>query len=223
MPVDVHETEKSISIPRLGGSGHDRPPRMNANDGRLRALQDGSPPPGSTAIWVGIAAITMTFAALTSALVVRQGSGMDWQRLALPNILLLNTLILLVSSVTLELFRRDFLPATGMADPQSQVTGLWLYATLLLGMFFVAGQYIAWKQLQGEGLYLASNPSSSFFYLLTAAHALHVLGGLGGLTYILVKLRRTTLRKSTLDVATKYWHFMDVLWVYLLVLLWAKL
>ena len=222
MPVDINEIEKSVSIPRLGGSGHDRPPRMNANDGRLRALQDGSPPPGSTAIWVGIAAITMTFAALTSALVVRQGSGMDWQRLALPNILFLNTLVLLVSSVTLELFRRDFLPATGNGVT-SHANGLWLYATLALGLVFVGGQYVAWKKLQGEGVYLASNPSSSFFYLLTAAHALHVLGGLGGLLYIVTKLQRTTLRKSTLDVATKYWHFMDVLWVYLLVLLWAKL
>jgi cytochrome c oxidase subunit III len=222
MPVDVREATKSIAIPRLGASGHDRPPRLNANDGRLRTLQEGSPPPSSTAIWVGIAAISMTFAALTSAMIVRQGSGMDWQRLSLPNILFLNTVILIASSVTLEMFRHKWSPA-GKAPAPSDPTTLWLYVTVVLGVFFVAGQYIAWKKLQAEGLYLASNPSSSFFYLLTAAHAVHVLGGLGGLLYIAARLRRATLYTSTLNVATKYWHFMDVLWVYLLVLLWAKL
>ena len=88
---------------------------------------------------------------------------------------------------------------------------------------FVVGQYIAWAQLRAQGLYLATNPNSSFFYVLTAVHALHVLGGLGGLLRVIRKMGNSTLRKSTLDATAYYWHFMDGLWVYLLVLLWMKL
>src|SRR3989441_2503976 len=98
-----------------------------------------------------------------------------------------------------------------------------LYATLLLGLVFVMGQYAAWLDLRSQGLYLATNPSSSFFYVLTAVHGLHVLGGLAGLIYVIRKLRRSVLRRSTLDAACYYWHFMDILWLYLLWLLWMKL
>jgi cytochrome c oxidase subunit 3 len=224
MPATVQDPKTELyQAPKRGRSGHDGPPNLVPTDGRLRTLHDGSPPPGSTAIWVGIAAITMTFAALTSALVVRQGAGMDWQHLALPNILFLNTLILLASSVTLELFRRRFLASAPGPSQAMNDAAPWLYGTLALGVLFLVGQYMAWRQLSAEGLYLASNPSSSFFYLLTAAHGLHLLGGLGGLLYLVTKLRQLTLRKSTLDVASKYWHFMDLLWVYLLALLWMKL
>jgi cytochrome c oxidase subunit 3 len=87
----------------------------------------------------------------------------------------------------------------------------------------VTGQYVAWAQLRGEGLYLATNPSSSFFYLLTVAHALHILGGIAGLAYVIRKLDKSELRRPTLDAASRYWHFVDVLWVYLLLLLWMKL
>jgi cytochrome c oxidase subunit III len=221
MPIEAPEKqERARGIPQLGRSGHDRPPELHAGDGNLRTLQDNSPPPGSTAIWVGIAAISMTFAALTSALVVRQGAGMDWQHLALPNILFLNTLILVASSVTLEMFRRRFAVGDGSI---ANADDPWLYATFALGALFLAGQYLAWRQLQAEGLFLASNPSSSFFYVLTAAHALHLLGGLGALVYVMRKLQTGILRPITLAVASKYWHFMGVLWIYLLALLWMKL
>jgi cytochrome c oxidase subunit 3 len=72
-------------------------------------------------------------------------------------------------------------------------------------------------------LFLATNPSSSFFYVLTAAHALHVFGGLGGLVRAIRKLGNSTLRRSTLDATSYYWHFMDVLWLYVLFLLWSKI
>jgi heme/copper-type cytochrome/quinol oxidase subunit 3 len=98
----------------------------------------------------------------------------------------------------------------------------WLYITLLLGLFFVAGQYAAWQQLRAQGIYLATNPSSSFFYLLTVVHAIHVLGGLGGLVYVIRKLRKSALRRSQLVATARYWHFMGILWVYLLSLLWMK-
>ena len=99
----------------------------------------------------------------------------------------------------------------------------WLYITLFLGLLFVAGQYVAWKQLAAQGLYLATHPSSSFFYVLTATHALHVLGGLGGLIYAIRKLNKSALRRNTVVATARYWHFMGVLWVYLIVLLWIKL
>src|SRR5260370_17331429 len=93
----------------------------------------------------------------------------------------LNTLVLLASSVTLEISRRKVARFMGGPRTSGLNPSLWLYATLLLGGVFVAGQYAAWLQLRSEGFYLATNPNSSFFYLLTAIHALPVLGGLAGL------------------------------------------
>lgn len=185
--------------------------------------KDYAPPPARTAIWVALAAIGMTFAAFTSALIVRQGSALDWHHLTLPSVLYWNTLVLLASSVTLEVSRRRISAFMGGDKTSSGNPALWLYVTLLLGVVFVVGQYAAWLQLRSEGLYLATNPNSSFFYLLTAVHGLHVLGGLAGMTYVIRKLRRTVLRRSTLDSFSYYWHFMGILWVYLLGLLWMKL
>ena len=192
-------------------------------DGQVRLVQEYAPPPASTGIWVGLAAISMTFAALTSALVVRKGASLDWRHFSLPWILYVNTGILLASSVTLEIARRRV--AAYMGGMRSRIADLarWLYVTLGLGLLFVAGQYVAWRQLSAQGLYLATNPASSFFYVLTAAHVLHVLGGLGGLVRVILKLGKAVLRRSTLDATSRYWHFMDVLWVYLLLLLWMKL
>jgi cytochrome c oxidase subunit 3 len=183
------------------------------------------PEPVRTGIWVGLAAITMTFAAFTSALVVRQGSAVDWDHLVLPRILYLNTAILLLSSLTLEAARRRVASfVRGQGATRAQAMQL-LASTLGLGLVFVAGQYVAWLQLRSQGLYLATNPNSSFFYVLTAVHAIHVLGGLGGLLLVIRRFGRTvsTLRKSTLDATSYYWHFMGILWVYLMFVLWLKL
>lgn len=193
------------------------------NDGKLPAVQEYAPVPSKTGIWVALAAISMSFAAFTSALVVRQGSSLDWHHLALPPVLYFNTLILLVSSVTLELARRRVAVFMGGERASDLNPARWLYVTAFLGVVFVAGQYAAWLDLRSQGLYLATNPNSSFFYLLTAVHALHVIGGLAGLIYVLGKLHKTVLRRSTLDSFSYYWHFMGILWVYLLLLLWMKL
>jgi cytochrome c oxidase subunit 3 len=160
---------------------------------------------------------------LTSALIVRQGSAFDWRHLDLPRILYLNTVVLLASSVALEVARRQVDGFMIGLSNQVASPARWLYITLFLGLLFVAGQYAAWLQLRSQGLFLATNPSSSFFYVLTALHAIHVLGGLGGLIRVIYRLNRSILRKSTLDATSRYWHFMDVLWVYLLLLLWMKL
>lgn len=204
------------------GSGNGGWKDLVPADGDLKVKLDYSPPPSSTGIWVVLFAITMMFAAFTSALVVRKGAAIDWQSFRLPPILYFNTLLLVASSVTLEISRRRVAAFMGGLKTQVQNPARWLYITLGLGLLFVAGQYIAWLQLQAEGLYLATNPSSSFFYLLTVTHALHVLGGLGGLLYVIRKLHKSVLRRDQLVSTARYWHFMGLLWVYLLVLLWVK-
>jgi len=191
-------------------------------DGDVRLLKEYSPPASSTGIWVVLFAITMMFAAFTSALVVRKGSSLDWRHFALPSILYFNTFLLLMSSVTLEVARRRVATFMGGVRKQNENPAHWLYITLFLGLLFVAGQYIAWRQLSAEGVFLATNPSSSFFYVLTAAHALHVLGGLGGIVFVIRKLNRHALRRNTLVATARYWHYMDVLWIYLLLLLWMN-
>ncbi len=225
MATTVHEPPKidRRRVPVQGHSGGGDWRNLVPADGDLRAVDHYSPPPSSTGIWVVLFAITMTFAAFTSALIVRKGSSLDWQHFTLPSILYLNTVLLLVSSVTLEVSRRRVAAFMGGLRNQAQNPARWLYITLSLGLLFVAGQYMAWRQLKAQGFYLATNPSSSFFYVLTAAHALHVLGGLGGLIYVIAKLRKLALRRSTLVAASRYWHFMDVLWLYLLLVLWMKL
>jgi cytochrome c oxidase subunit III len=221
MGIIVEDAIKAPHRPEFDRSGGNGSGVFTPKGPRFLASRE-NPPSGSTAIWVGIAAIIMMFAALTSALVVRQGASMDWHHFDLPKILYFNTLILAASSVTLAMFGRRFRQrwsSSASVDSGSR----WLYATLVLGATFVAGQYLAWHQLYSEGLYMASNPSHSFFYVLTGGHVLHLLGGLIALIYVTAKLKRFTLRQSTLSMATKYWHFMDLLWLYLLGLLWLKM
>jgi len=191
--------------------------------GNLRALEEYPPPPSTSAIWVGIVAISMSFAAFTSALIVRQGASTDWQHLTLPSILFLSTFVLLLSSVTLEVARRRVAAFMGGRRAQLSSPRLWLYLTLFLCLLFVASQYLAWLQLRAQGLYLATNPNSSFFYLFTAVHALHVLGGIAALLRVIRRLGRSALRRSTLDATAYYWHFMGLLWLYLFWLLRMRL
>ena len=161
----------------------------------------------------------MTFAAFTSAMVVRQGSANDWRHFAFPLILYVNTLVLVASSLTLQMARRRFAVLASGVEQNVQPAFRALYGTLFLGCLFVAGQSAAWLQLRSEGIYLASAPSSSFFYVFTVLHALHVVGGVFGLAYVISKLHRGALRLGTLSAASLYWHFMGLLWLYLLVVL----
>jgi len=224
MASTVHEPPQidELRSPDLKQSGNGGWRSLVPAKGDLRVLQDYSPPPSSTGIWVVLFAITMMFAAFTSALVVRKGSSLDWRHFALPSILYFNTFILLMSSVTLEVARHRVAAFMGGLRKENENPARWLYITLFLGLLFVVGQYIAWRQLSAEGVFLATNPSSSFFYVLTATHALHVLGGLGGIIFVIRKLNRSVLRRNTLVAAARYWHYMDVLWIYLLLLLWMN-
>jgi len=231
MATTVHEPPK-IDLDRSPsqGSGNGGWRNQVPADGDSRRVKDYSPPPASTGIWVGLASITMTFAAFTSALIVRQGGANDWQHFTLPPVLYFNTLVIIASSITLEIARRrvaNFMGGDVRNDPQNkdhaENPARWLYITLLLGLVFVAGQTSAWMQLKAQGFGLATNVSYSFFYVLTVAHALHVLGGLGGLVRVIVKLNHSVLWRSTLVATSRYWHFMGALWLYLLLLLWMKL
>jgi len=218
--------------PSGGNSASGNPP----GDIDLRALLDPSGDPSRTGVWVALAAITMMFVAFTSALFVREGSSStDWHHLAIPRILFFNSLVLVASSITLEtarrrvavFARRRIQGETNQGGTKNDVADplRWLYGTLGLGLIFVAGQYQAWLGLRSQGLFLASNPNSSFFYVLTGVHVVHVLGGLGGLLYVINKLDRPVLalRRSTLDSMSYYWHFMAGLWIYLLFIIWIKL
>ncbi|MGA9799130.1 MAG: cytochrome c oxidase subunit 3 [Terriglobales bacterium] len=220
MATTVHEPPKiEPRRPRESGNGGWR--NLVPANGEL-LVQSYSPPPASTGIWVVVYAISMMFAALTSAMIVRKGSSLDWQSFSLPSILYLNTALLLASSVTLEVARRRVASFMGGIAIPGESPARWLYITLVIGLLFVIGQYVAWARLSAEGFYLATNPSSSFFYLFTVTHVLHVLGGLAGLLYVIRKLGKSELRRSTLDATSRYWHFVDLLWVYLLLLLWMK-
>jgi cytochrome c oxidase subunit 3 len=226
MATTIPEPPK-IDLDRLPsqGSGNGGWGTLLPAGGDLRRVKPSSPPPASTGIWVGLAAITMTFAAFTSALIVRQGASTDWQHFTLPSILYLNSLVIIASSITLEFSKHQittFMSTTG-AKPQATAPARWLYITLFLGLLFVAGQTYAWMQLKSQGFGLATNVSYSFFYVLTVAHALHVLGGLGGLVRVIAKINHSVLRRSTLNATSLYWHFMGALWLYLLLLLWLKL
>src|SRR2546428_7016835 len=150
-------------------------------------------------MWIAIATISMAFAALTSAMVVRQSGAPDWRHFHLPSILYANTAVLLISSVTLEWARRRSAAA--------------LSVTLGLGLLFVAGQITAWRELSAQGLFLATAASSSFFYVFTALHGLHVMGGLGAVGYLLQRrLVAGRVAPTTFAATALYWHFMAGLW-----------
>lgn len=171
-------------------------------------------------MWVAIAGMLMLFTSLTSAYIVRAASSDDWQALPMPRILLLSTALIVISSGTLEAAR---------AYLKSQ-TEAWFFrllsASILLGVVFLVCQAFAWRQLARSGVYLASNPHSSFFYLLTATHGLHLFGGLVALLYLWVRSlkplaneRVAAGRQFAADAVTLYWHVMDGLWIYLFLLL----
>ncbi len=168
-----------------------------------------------TGMAMALAGILMFFMALVSAYVVRKGmphSG--WVPLpSLPRILWLNTCLLIASSMALARSRRRF-----CANDQAGFRRWWSVATAL-GILFLIGQVVAWKDLATSGVSLASNASSSFFYLYTAAHGAHLLGGVIALLWVLLRPTRRLARGTATEVAALYWHFMDAIWVFLFLIL----
>ena len=203
-----------------GGGGPNPPPGGgDGGDGDDRDRRRKWPPAPrrySTAITLGIVSILMFFMALSTAFIVlRRGSNV-WVPVHLPMVLWANTGILLASSFTLEMARRRL----SLADLRG-FRKFWTVTTVL-GFLFVAGQLIAWRQLVAQGVYIASNQASSFFYIFTAAHGVHLLGGVAALLYVLIRKVETAnlSRSMAAEVASYYWHFMDGLWIFLPALLY---
>lgn len=221
MPTKVRQEIELIIENIGGGNGPGLPPADNGGGGgddhrNRRPSGRVSPKRYYTGIWVGIVSVTMFFMALVSAYVVRKGASTDWATFHFPALIWVNTLILLASSVTVEV-ARGRLTAGNLSDFRT-----WWTLTTLLAVAFLAGQIVVWRQLLEQGVYLASNPASSFFFIFTGLHALHILAGLGAL--LLVALRnfdQTRLSLTTAAGVTSYfWHFLDGLWVFLAVLLY---
>ena len=206
-------TVRPLATDRQPGSGReggvfDLPPGIGGNDG------PGALPNAQrryyTGMMVGLAGILMLFTGFTSAFLVRRGLGSDWQGLQLPPLLWVNTLVLLVSSGCLEMARKRVHDILALRR--------WWLAATVLGVAFLIGQGVVWKQLWNAGLFLSTNPSSSFFYVLTATHGIHLLGGVIALLVLNGKLWKGLLNRMHVGVMALYWHFMDGLWVFLLLL-----
>jgi cytochrome c oxidase subunit 3 len=154
---------------------------------------------------------------------------LDWRPLTVPPILWINTAILALSGFTMEMARRSVFREVdameewlGLGRPTSKRALPWLIATLVLGCLFIAGQLVAWRQLYGQGVFMASNPNSHFFYLVTGAHTLHLMLGVAALLVALIALgssRRMEVRQIIVDIVGWYWHVMGVLWICLFGLL----
>jgi len=199
-------------LPPDGGDDGDG----GSDDRNRRRRWSPSPRRYSTAITIGIVSILMFFMALASAFIVlRRGSEL-WVTVHLPRVLWANTCVLLASSFTLESARQRLYlaDATGFRK-------FWL-ATTVLGFLFVAGQLVAWRQLVAQGVYIASNQASSFFYIFTGSHAVHLLGGVGALLFVAFrKFEKTKISlQAAAEITSYYWHFMDGLWIFLLALLY---
>lgn len=173
--------------------------------------------PARIAVWLLVGAITVLFGAFTSTYLVRRGEA-DWRVGPLPPVLWVTTGIIVASSLAVEQARRY-----GRRGDMGALRA-WLGGTTLLGLAFLAGQLLAWRQLTAAGVYLGSYPHSSFFYLLTGAHGLHLAGGIGALLYALRRAPAAVTAAMALDIAdpvATYWHFLTGLWIYLFAILFA--
>jgi cytochrome c oxidase subunit 3 len=217
-----------LIIEDIRGSGGGKPPsrRDDGDDGNDGGNTGGQPRPEprpsspkkySTAIALAMLSILMFFMVLTAAFVVLRFNNLHtWSAIRLPSILWVNTAALLASSATLELARRKL-----QVDSLRRFKQLWALTTIL-GIIFLGGQVIAWRHLAAEGVYMASRLSSSFFYVFTALHAAHLLGGICALLYVGLRNFEAARvsRFVAAEVTSYYWHFMDGLWLFLLALLY---
>jgi cytochrome c oxidase subunit 3 len=223
MPGTTATPEIEIIVENVGGGAPPPPPPGGGDDGgddgdggEGRGKWSPSPKRYTTAIAIGLVSILMFFMALASAFIVLRAGSDRWVVVHLPRILWVNTCILLGSSFTLESARRRL----ALADPAG-FRKLWVVTTIL-GFLFVAGQLLAWRQLVAQGVYIASNQASSFFYIFTGAHAVHLLGGVAALLFVsLRKFEKTSISlPAAAEITSYYWHFMDGLWIFLLALLY---
>ncbi|MBL8174371.1 MAG: cytochrome c oxidase subunit 3 [Bryobacterales bacterium] len=166
-----------------------------------------------TGLYAFLCSVIMFFGAFTSAMVVRRGASNDWKGIPAPDLLWVNTGILALSSVAVEKARRHLREGN-----RKNFNIAWSTASLL-GALFIAGQILVWKDLRAAGVFLNSHPGSAFFYVGTVAHAAHLAGGWIAMAFLNWQALRWTLgpgKRTAVDVASIYWHFLGLLWVYLL-------
>jgi cytochrome c oxidase subunit 3 len=219
MPGSTIVEDIELIIEDIGGGGGKNPP-PGGDDGDDGGRRRRPPLPSSRryamAIAIGIVSIVMFFMAMASAFIYLRANSSTWVSPRLPWIIWANTAILLLSSGAMELARRRLAFAEVRKFRQ-----LWLAATAL-GILFLIGQLVAWRQFVLAGFYVSTNQASSFFYIFTGLHGLHLLGGIFALLY--VSFRKFEKAKVSRSVAAQvvscYWHFMTGLWIFLLALLY---
>lgn len=164
-------------------------------------------------LWLGIASIIMLFAALTSAYIVRKAQG-NWVEFRMPPVFWWNTGVILLSSITMHWAVNSF---RSFKENAFKVA---LFITFILGLLFMFGQFLGWEDLANRGIYIDGNPSGSFVYVISYVHAAHIVGGL---IIMLVMLLKTMIkpfnpnRLTGVEMMATYWHFVDVLWIYLFI------
>jgi cytochrome c oxidase subunit 3 len=169
-------------------------------------------------LWMFLATVAMLFAAFTSAYLVRQ-SGSDWAAIVLPPMLWLSTAVLALSSLALELGRRS-----GLAG-RWRLASAWMGVALGLGIGFLAAQFSAWRSLITAGVYLPATPHSSFFFMMSGAHGLHVVAALVVLAWAAFRTwdgtgQRTGRRwRAIIRRSRTFWHFLLAMWLYVFALL----
>ena len=170
--------------------------------------------PKKFALWIALVSATMMFTALTSAYIVRRSGG-SWYNFEMPTSFLWSTATIILSSAVLHLAYKFY-----VKREHSTFKGL-LIIGFALGLAFVCLQYLGWQDLISQDIRVNLNPSSSFLYLITGLHVVHVIGGMGALGVVLIHARRkvhntvTESRKLRLELVFTYWHFVDFLWIYL--------
>lgn len=225
MPGTIAPPEIEITVEEShgGGGGGERPPDGgedggDGDRGGYRPNQPPSPRRFSTGIAIGMVSILMFFMALASAFLVLHHGSKAWVAVLLPRILWVNTAVLLGSSFTLERARLR------LSDSDLSGFRTWWLLTTVLGLFFVAGQLVAWLQLVTQGVFIASNQASSFFYIFTGAHGVHLIGGVAALLFVLLRNFEKSQISISLaaEITSYYWHFMDALWIFLFALLYLS-
>lgn len=179
--------------------------------------------PQQFALWAAIASMVMMFAAFTSAYIVKKaGAGDAWQDFTLPNIFFINTLVIIASSITMHLSLRAF------RRNQFQKFRITLGITLILGIAFLIGQLQGWEAMNNIGVYITNSDAGAFLVVISGTHGVHILGGVIALliTFVvsLVKsyrpidqlmLETNPNKHLKLQMVATYWHFVDILWIYL--------
>jgi cytochrome c oxidase subunit III len=169
-------------------------------------------------LWLIIVSIIMMFGAFTSAFLVRRAEG-NWLEFDLPSILLINTAIIALSSVTMQMANN-----AAAADNIARLR-LMLYLTFTLGVVFLIGQWNGWAELVNNNVFFGgetSNPSGSFMYVLTGVHAFHIITGLIYLVFVIMAAMRYKVHSKKMlriQLCTIYWHFLGGLWLYLYIFL----